>query len=216
MHRHVSDFFQETGNEEWLVYFTRSFRSFAVFLVSHEKTTHEFLGTYRYSGNVDVAFSFNCLGSRIELELNARKSAPFRKRLFGSAPLDGTVVVSGTPTALCTVQNSHEEGLPVIHLEDASPEWQLDAHRVRPKDVICPLYVFARNKGEILLEDYTMLQRRSKLALPSSQPKRHFSGSVRLFSDVSLSEMAPAIGVIVTVTELLVKDYYMRLRVAGS
>jgi hypothetical protein len=209
--RHHSDAFSQTPLQEWLIYFKRSYRTFSVWIIGDDKE-YRADGRYSYSFNVEVSLQIDVPDNLIALDLKADKRARWNRRLFGTAPLVGTIVMAGAESGSCCVENSHQEETPVIRVETKNPHCRLEAYRANPGLVSCPLLVFGMENCEVVLEDYEMLDKVRRRALPETPPKRNFVGSCRTiqYSPDPIGRAINEITVVVAVAHLIVKERYMR------
>jgi len=209
---HQNAVFSQAAVQEWLIYFKRSYRTFAVDICGEGKE-YPIGGRYSYSGNIDLSLQIDVPSGVLELDLRADKSSPWNRRLFGTAPLVGKVLLVGIEGGSCRVENSHHKGTPVIHLESLNPRCEIDAHRTDVDLTTCPLIVSGIDSCEMVLEDYEMLDRSRRQALPATKPRRNFVGSCRTLdsSPDPVGRALKEIGLLVAVTQLIVKDYFMRV-----
>jgi hypothetical protein len=208
--QHANNNFSRPPVQEWLIYFKRSFKTFSIWIIGDDKE-YKVDGQYCYSGNVNVSLKMNAMGNVIGLDLKTDVNSSWNRRLFGTAPLVGFVILDGNQIGSCIVQNSHQEGISVIHVENRKPIYQLDAHWTETGWVAFPLLVFGIENCEMILEYYQMMDKGRRQQLPNNNHKKYFVGSCRSthFTEDPISGVVPGISLVVAVSELIVKEYYM-------
>ena len=196
--------------EEWLLYLKRSIRKFEV-IITNGEIEFRGLGTRESLFNVDLSFGLTGFSKSIKLSLTSDKTAPRRRRFFGTAPLIGTLLLDDQPSGSCIVQNSYDEDVPVIRLETKA--LTLDAYRVFPNDVCCPMIVHGMPKHELRLGVYQLLSPQARSKLPKWPAKRHFAGSCTATAPYTqpVDEFMEILGTLVTISQLLVMERYMNM-----
>jgi len=208
---HKNDAFSGSPLDEWLIYFTRSTKSILIQIIGADGTRGVH-GQYSFSTENILSLQMDVPGKSLLLNLKVERGGGGETWIFLSDDrLVGDIISAGNQSGACVVVNSHNENQPVIRVENRDPHYLLEAYRMEASLVKCPLLVFGINGCEMVLEDYYMLDQQRNLALPENELRRNFVGSCRSvrYSPDSIEELLDGICLIVAISELIVKDYFM-------
>jgi hypothetical protein len=206
---HVSGCFSGQGITEWLFYFSRAAKSCTVTVVGDD-AKYRMEGEYRWFGKMNLAIKLQTISGEVALELRIQPSGNFLRKIFATWPLVGEVTIDGKSVGSCILKNGYDDSEPVINLASKSPDFELGAFRCYPRIVMCPLVARGMDY-ELVLEDFFMLDKERRSHLPKNEMLRSFVGSGRALRYRPIENVLPALALTVALSELIVKDQFMRV-----
>jgi hypothetical protein len=203
--KHESEAFGPRAVEEWLLYCRSSCETISINIVGEEKE-YTIGGRYTYSVYRGLRLQMDTSGGLLELNLDPFQPATYW--LTGHA-FAGPMLLAGIEKGSCRVQDTGRDGVPTIHLETLNPRCRIDAYKLEPRLVTCPLRVFGLESCEIVLEHYGMLVWSRRRTLPATKLRRNFVGSCRTvdFSPDPIGRSLNEITLIVAVTDIIVSEF---------
>jgi hypothetical protein len=163
--QHVSPYSKFPGFEEWLIYFECPLLR-TTFTISFVGPESKLTGTGSYSfprRGYELSLSLEGLGKRVTVETKLDKSNRPMQKFFQNGSQSGIIVLDPDIMGTCIVRNNYFNAGPAVQISNKARDCMLTATKSEPRDVSCPLVVEGLTGAEMILEDYSMLNRSRRL-----------------------------------------------------